>query len=107
MSHVAVQTLIFLNAPKLFFVTFLMLLYVLIKGSQGQRNLYDVFQTMILTSITSLYTVYVGRYANPTQSIPHSDEFKNILNVIVENLNDYTQINSKELMEMLITAFLK
>ena len=105
----AIQTLIFLNAPKMFFVTGSMLLYVLFKGSKdGKRNLYDVFQTMILTSITSLYTVYVGRYANPTQSIPHSDEVKNIYDALIKDLIDYTRFNNKELMtNMLLPAFLK
>ena len=105
----AIQTLIVLNAPKLFFVTCLMLLCVLFNGSQdGQRNLYDVFQTIIVTSITSLYTVYVGRYANPTQSIAHSDEIKNIFDAITKDLNDYTHFNDKELIkDMLLPAFLK
>ena len=93
----------------MFFVTCLMLLYVLIKGSQdGKRNLYDVFQTIIVTSVTSLYTVYVGRYANPTQSIPHSDEVNNIFDSLKKDLVDYTQFNGKELItNMLIPAFFK
>ena len=86
-----------------------MLLYILFNGSKdGKRNLYDVFQTMILTSVTSLYTVYVGRYANPTQSIPHSDEVKNIYDALMKDLIDYTRLNDKELMNnILIPAFLK
>ena len=93
----------------MFFVTCLMLLYVLLNGSKdGKRNLYDVFQSMILTSVTSLYTVYVGRYANPTQSIPHSDEVKNIYDALMKDLIDYTRFNDKELMtNILLPAFLK
>ena len=93
----------------MFFVTSLMLLYVLFKGSNdGKRNLYDVFQTMILTSVTCLYTVYVGRYANPAQSIPHSDEVQNIFDALKKDLIDYTRINDKELMtNMLFPAFMK
>ena len=86
-----------------------MLLYVLLNGSKdGKRNLYDVFQSMILTSVTSLYTVYVGRYANPAQSIPHSDEVKNIYDALMKDLIDYTRFNDKELMKnVLLPAFLK
>ena len=86
-----------------------MLLYILFNGSKdGKRNLYDVFQTMILTSVTSLYTVYVGRYANPTQSIPHSDEVKNIYDALMKDLIDYIRLNDKELMtNVLLPAFLK
>ena len=101
-------TTIFFNAPKLLFVTAIMLFYALVKGSNGQRNLYDVFQTIMLVSMTSLYTVYAGRYANPKQSISNSDEFGNIFDVIKDHLSDYTEINSKELMtELLIPLFIK
>ena len=85
-----------------------MFLSILKNGSNGERCLYDTFQTMMLTGITCLYTVYVGRYGNPTQSIPYSDEVHSILKVLWNDLKDYGEINGQPLMkELLIPTFLK